>query len=545
VANYTMRADGTAANLAAALDGDPTVASECLSLAGYNSYGAGASPGDHFQLADDGGDYRGTLSVVEAGTFGNEYVYEAYSGDTPILNGSDLIVTWSDEGSDIWSAAVTTEPQQVWMDGTFGDRQEDLVSCVNEYDWFWESNVLKVFAASDPDTRYTSPGVEAGARNTCLSTKSYVIIDGLTFSKSNAINIYSYRTSYLTVRNCTSEWAWEHGARFSTDVAASNLLVEDCTFSYCGANGIAGLVTESGTFDDVVVRRNKCNENGRHQYKQPVWTSTHGFSGAMKFFGTFVPVGGWRFYENLCYDNGPAAVTYNESSRGQGIWMDAVDGASDDPVQIYHNLIYDTHGCGVFIELCSYNDVHNNVIYNCATGSNIDNHWASGGIRVDTRLNFVIDNVNVYNNTIAGCWIGIHATAYNMGSCEFNDCNFKNNICSGNDIELRVSDGADNDTYGSGNVYKNNCLGAEAADFISWGGSTYSTYDAWLAASSQTDNNIESDPSFTDAGSDDYTLGAASPCIGAGENLGSPYDAALLPASSWTAAVVTGSQDDY
>jgi hypothetical protein len=164
---------------------------------------------------------------------------------------------------------------------------------------------------------------------------------------------------------------------------------------------------------------------------------------------------------------------------------------------------------------------------------------------VDSREAFVKGNNNIYDNTISDCWIGIQAATY-ATTGELNDCNYRNNICSGNDIELRVSDGAANDeTNGSGNVYNNNCLGAESAGFLSWGGSAYSTYDTWLAASSQTDDNVEADPSFTNAGSDDYSLASNSPCIGEGVNLGSLYDTGLLPSSTWPDSVLTADRDDY
>jgi len=113
---------------------------------------------------------------------------------------------------------------------------------------------------------------------------------------------------------------------------------------------------------------------------------------------------------------------------------------------------------------------------------------------------------------------------------------------------LQAARGGDNDAVeGDNNVYDNNCFGAESNDFIQWGllAAVHDTYDSWETAHGEAWVQIEEDPLFTDAGSDDYTLAAGSPCIGEGTNLGSPYDAALLPASSWTDAVVTGSQDDY
>jgi len=552
VATYTLRADGTGTKAQSDQDGggDPAVQAECMSIATHN--GETFSAGDVIMLADDGGDYRAQLNFQSSGSLGNRVVYEAYSGDTPVINGSDLIVTWSDEGSDIWSATVTTEPQQVWMDGTFGDRQEDLISCVNEYDWFWGSNVLYVFAASDPDTRYTTPGVEATQRDRGINTvdKDYIDIDGLTITKCDEWGVFVRQSSNITVKNCTIEWCWEHGllvwlwATHDTDI-----IIEDCIARYCASEGLAIQIGETASVENLIFRRNTVYENGRHHYKTVYWDYHHEYTGGIKMWTheAFPSCVGVEFYDNLCYSNGPAATILDSSQKGNGIWIDNVRGTAESPILIYNNLCYDNHGSGIFVEISNYVDVWSNVAYDCATGSTADTDYAAGGIKVMTRLTHLAENNNIFNNTVYGCHIGIQAATYGEeAACRFNDNTFKNNICADCTIELRVSGGASNDvTYGSGNVYNKNCFGAQSSNFIKWDSTDCSTYVAFIAASSQTDNNIESDPSFTAVGTDDYSLAAGSPCIGAGENLGSPYNAALLPSSTWPDGVVTGSQDDY
>ena len=547
MATYTLRADGTAGSLAAALDGDPAVASECLSLAGYASYGGGASPGDTFQLADDGGDYRGTLTIVESGTSGSEYTYENYPGDTPIINGADLVSTWTVYSGSVYEAALTTQPAQIWIDGNFGDRQTSEENCINEYDWYWASNVLYLYAPGDPDTEYTSPGVEASIRARCIDTNGaqYVDIDGITAQKTNQHGIDIFSSSYVTVKNCIAEWCWMVGINTYTSTTVTDIVVEDCTCRYNALHGIA-LAYTTGSISNWIVRRNETYENGKHQHAYPFWSPDQEFTAGIKAWTPLLTVSGWEIYENLCHDEGPLVGDWNTSSRGNGIWIDAVNGSDGDPIKIYHNLIYGCDGSGIFIEISNWNDVYCNVIYDCAISSWIDDAYAGGGIRVDTRIDFIVENINVYNNTISGCYIGLQCGAYAVGSCEFNDCSFKNNVSVDSGIKnLRAQYGPDNITYGSGNVYEKNCLGAESSNFIGWGGSSYSTYDSWISASSQTDNNIESDPSFTDAGSDDYTLASDSPCIGAAVDLGLPYNIGLLPASTWPDGVLTGDRDSY
>ncbi|GAI84786.1 unnamed protein product, partial [marine sediment metagenome] len=79
------------------------------------------------------------------------------SGDAPIINGSDLVTTWSDEGSNVWSATFTraSAPQAVWFDGTAGNKQTALEDVDSDKDWYWDSNVLYIYSTSDPDTAYS------------------------------------------------------------------------------------------------------------------------------------------------------------------------------------------------------------------------------------------------------------------------------------------------------------------------------------------------------------------------------------------------------
>ena len=51
------------------------------------------------------------------------------------------------------------------------------------------------------------------------------------------------------------------------------------------------------------------------------------------------------------------------------------------------------------------------------------------------------------------------------------------------------------------------------------------------------------DPLFTNAAGGDFTLQAASPCRGAGVNLGATYDDYLDPDSTWPSAITTVDAD--
>jgi hypothetical protein len=66
------------------------------------------------------------------------------------------VSTWTASGTtNVWQAALTTEPARVEFDSTEGTVKASVAACTAEGYWYWASNVLYVYSASDPDTAYT------------------------------------------------------------------------------------------------------------------------------------------------------------------------------------------------------------------------------------------------------------------------------------------------------------------------------------------------------------------------------------------------------
>ena len=396
---------------------------------------------------------------------------------------------------------------------------------------------------------------------------SYITIDGLIFSHANAIGTFFYNCSNITLKNTTVQWSFHQGLNFGGNVTFSDILIEDCIGRYNGTNGMGVGSGGGASFSNVTVLRCEAYECGRHQLNHPsnaggAWNiGEQRFNGGIIFFAPGDAATGTNIIaeHNAVYDNGDATPATG-SVTGNGIWFDSVKGTSESPNFCRHNVIYGNNACGVYMELSDYTRVYGNLIYDNSKAIN-DNGFASAGIKVmarglDPNSTHAAYNL-VYNNTVYGGELGIHVNVSeehsDTPSPYVSNNIFKNNIVVGcTTAELRAVDGGDNSgTHGTGNVYDNNCFGS--APTFRWGTqevspydiADYTTYDSWETVYGGTSVSIEAAPSFTDAGSDDYTLAPGSPCIGAAENLGSPYDAALLSASSWPDAVVTGSQDDY
>jgi len=670
VATYYVAEGGTATDQAKENATSGTYPGGCMSPAGHNAETFAA--GDSILLSDEGGDIRAKLVTPSLGSDGNQIVYDAKSGDTPVLSGSDLVTGFTgggapspvdtvdapgitqsftasadcqveanftyesgkyiriqirkatsssyvyvtaesdrsivlgyyngsfnevdtDEGDvftdgvnydikviangttvtayvddvekvsgtvshnsttengylqgnlvsddlsaviydypasgteNIWEATVTTEPKQVFMDGQYGDKKASAEACVNEYDWFWTGSTLTVYATSDPDTLYTDPGVEAGARDACWEYgRDYLLVQNITFRHSNGLGANFYGVVGTDVKDCIFEWNKTDGLYFGgTTPGDGSGEISGNIARYNGRVGIAA----NGNEENMTIKQNTAHHNGYQDDEE--WTA------GIKLWGNYTGGTGNIIEENLVYDNGPAGGSV-DGGLGAGIWVDECAGTPKSVIRF--NKVYDNNGPGIFIEKIDNCECYGNVVYDCAVNST---NWASSGILlVSTAGTMGCDSCLIYNNTVTGCQHGLRVQGYS--TAQIVDCEIKNNILSGNiDAELYCGQGGDNDTTnGSGNVYQYNCLGAEATGFVYWG-SSRDTYDAWETQYGGTTNSVESDPSFTNAGADDYTLASDSPCIGAGVNLGASYDDALLPSSTWPDGVVTGDQDDY
>lgn len=112
--------------------------------------------------------WRERLIVPSSGTTGQPIVFGAYgTGGRPMLKGSALVKSWtSPGGASIWQAALSTQPNQVFFDDVRGTLESGVQNLDQPREWCWSSGVLYVYAVSDPDSLYSSPGIEASVRPT-------------------------------------------------------------------------------------------------------------------------------------------------------------------------------------------------------------------------------------------------------------------------------------------------------------------------------------------------------------------------------------------
>ena len=533
-ATYYVRADGSAANKSLATGcTSPASAMDMSTLNGESFF-----PGDRIVLCSEGGVFRGQFGNTSNGAAGSPITYDGRG--SAVISGSDLVHGWAPAGGNVWVANLSAQPQQVFINGTFGNRKTGLGELTGHLDWFWVANQLHLFSSSgDPDVQFQGPGVEAGVRSPVVLLRGeHIVIKGITARHSNRLGIGAWNPpSHVTIKNCVAEWNWVTGIGQEGNSLYEDFTIEDNIARYNGIGGIGF----SGPSRNSIIRRNTVYENGKYRSE----VNRDNFAWGIKLWEPNGIQEGHEIYENLIYDNGEGLASHR-GGHGVGVWLDTIQATPSNPTTIRHNLIYDNKGNGIFMEISSNTVVHGNVLHNNATNASGE----PGGVVIDSRINFSSDHNLISNNTIHGGRNGIRVdTYYQSSGCSISNNTIINNIVVGQSDRVLYADGGGNNVgpYGSGNVYDNNCFGAEFDNFIRWGNLSHlhDTYDSWEAEHGESWAQVEGDPQLAGTSMHSLYLAAGSPCRDAGVNLGPIYDDALLETAGWVDSVETSDQDWY
>ena len=409
--------------------------------------------------------------------------------------------------SNVWKSTVTTEPKIVFFDGVRGQLKASIVACTSARDWYWATNVLYVYSASDPDTAYTSPGIEAGARDFGVrigaTARDYVTVQDLNTKKHNITGVFSNVTGTqagLIIQRITSSNNRTDGifvGQYHASQKTTGVTVDSCTTYENGGSGI----TIYEKVNDITVTGNVSYQN--------TWSADL-FTAGIHFYssgdGNNVLVEHNEVYGQ--YDGLPVWPW----SPGCGIWLDTV---GTNAVVRYNN-VHNNIKVGILIELSTgvavyYNLVSNNGSYDI-TATDKD-----AGILIYRCPSAT----HVYNNVVYANLLGIAVRGDLVdGGAVTSDNLIKNNISTGSTYwNISATFGGENSgARGTGNVYVNNALGVEKAGMVEWGsGTSKATYAAWESAYGATTSSVQTAPLFLS--SSDFRLQDASPAQGAGVNV--------------------------
>lgn len=425
-------------------------------------------------------------------------------------------------GSNFWAFALASPPRVVIFNGAYGN-QKLPSSFAADKDWWWDGEALIVYAASNPATHWTLPGVEYASRSQIVSISGInnVTLQGLTLDTSTQYGVYmtgnntsGHNLLGLSVANAFSNGVLTH----ATDVI-NNVTISGCSTSRNGAHGVAVIGPKSGW----IIRNLTSYRDGYVQYIYDDGTTENQFGAglALSSFGLTPHANNQLVGCTVSYtgvrDDGSASDSVN---KGFGIHLDTVNSttslATGDFVQ--QCVAFNCYNSGLFCEKSYY----------CTWMANLAYGNGEHGLRVDCDAGEDVNHDCLFeNNTLASnTQFGIFAAGgYNQSGNTFYNNTFRNNIAAFNSGGQFIAKwGANNDgTLGSGNVYDHNCFGAAATGFIQWGTppSNVNTYAALDSAYGSSTNSIQGDPKFVSNGSD-FHLQISSPARSAGSTTSVP-----------------------
>jgi len=409
------------------------------------------------------------------------------TGETWTLRGTPTVT--AGVTSSLYYKAVATDPKQLLFDGVRLPLAASKLTLTTGK-WWWDDPNGRAYLFDDP----TGHTVEASSRDYAITavSKDYVTYSGISVVNANSRGIYVWGASAgLTFAGIDSTNNWDQGILI---VGATTSTLTGGTVSYNGSNGIA-LVDSPGFEVATSTVHHNC-----------LLTDSDYTSGIKNNSATESSTD-VIVRNNVVYSNGPPVKT---GVQGAGIWSDT----AGPRFTAKYNHVYGNTAYGIQVEaessaLIAYNVIHDNVWTGIVIGS-------SGGHMTANR---------VYNNVVYLSSPAFQAYGDDTAGC-FTDNLVKNNIflSSPGSPSLSARFGAENDgTNGSGNVYTNNALGVEGANFVEWGSTVYkATYDAWETAYGATTASVEADPLFVSTS--DFHLQAGSPAINAGVDVGPALD---------------------
>ena len=465
------------------------------------------------------------------------------------------IITYATQAgaANVYDVSLPTQSNQVFLAGVRTPAGTSKAT-LTQHQWVWSGGTLSFYeSGGNPDS--VGDVIWASQRNNCLDLngKNYLTAFGIAFRNANVDNITSSTAaSHPTFTNISSTYAFQNGIDAQYGVGISNGTVTDSTLSW---NGASGLYLHSPA-SNWYVARNTINNNT--QYIDA--TGDHQYSGGIRVFmfpSTAYDVLNNVFEKNLVCHNGvlPDGTRHYENgpyNGGDGIWLDTVRslaGNYSDANIVRYNLACDNTFSNLHFEHTGWQEMLYNVTYGAYAGT--------GGTGTEINADdYTYVSPGIYNNEIVGNTsvlavsgekaglLVVGSSTGDAGACVSNL--LKNNIVwqlAGTTPVLQAYYGCANESaQGSGNVYSNNDLGPTGTGYIEWGlSSFYNSLAAWVAASSQTGNQ-SADPLFVNSGADNFSLGAGSPAIGAGLNLGSTYIVGLSPGTVWPSGVLASPQ---
>jgi hypothetical protein len=446
-----------------------------------------------------GGVWREALTPGQSGTAASPITFAAYgSGPNPIINGSNLLSSWTSDVAAYYSS-VPVQPNQVFENGIRYTQVSTKVGLTPGTFW-WDSVDKRVYIITSDNESPSRYAIEASQRTfgVEIESENYISLANLDVMKSNADGIDVYTAIGISIASIIAEYNYEDGVHEWTGSGFDVLNLTNSILRYNGDNGY-----EPNSIANSIISGNTVYNNCAMDIST---TPDFQYCAGLRLEG--IPTANVTVEYNTVYNNGITRLVYQEVA---GIWLDTVGTANI----VRYNTVYDNLKYGIFNEASSGTSIYYNVVYgHVGTGTALGR-----GLKVGRGS----QNVLTCNNTIYGNTRGLAAEGDNHNSGAYQNNTFENNLSTGNTVDFLGIGGAENDgRNGSGNIYRYNSFGRADANFIEWAAGTYySSYAAWETAigscgATGCSHSVQFDPLFTSASDGDFTPLPGSPAISAG-----------------------------
>ena len=382
--------------------------------------------------------------------------------------------------------------------------------------WYYDGTYLYLHASdgsnvSSNGKTYTYVTASSPSFTAWDNGKTWLIFDSLdqaeTYNTSSATLGGLYLTgSNSIVRNLSAHDVYRHPITIYTG-ATNNTVTSVTAYNSYGTSPIA--IYGSGTTGNLVQNSTLYND-----------TSLSSAYVATGVWGVVVAHGG------STGNTVDSCLIYSTAASAAGFGI--LEGDASTTLTASHNRIYGTFSYGA--------NVGSGGGAGLAAGSTITFFGNVLDISAANNIGILFTGSTgdiVYNNTIYG---PANSNAAISQASTSTGALVKNNIFwTGKYATVDASSE-------TSSAYDYNDYFSASGRPFSWGGTAY-TFANWKTNSGQDAHSLNSDPKLTNASGGNFTLLSGSPAIDAGVNLGSTYQMALSPLTSWPSGVVLANQN--
>jgi len=495
------------------------------------------APGDRI-LFKKGEVWREELAVTSSGTSSAPITYAAYgSGSKPKLLGSvakNSTSDWNRESGNIW---YTHHNQTVYQcvfknEDAYSRRVTKKGNLDKQGELYWDSSNSRVYlySSSNPASYYNgsvelcklASVIKTSSKNHLkfedldvrytsgsafhISSSDNVVINGCTmkycgetYSADDPVGqwsgagVYGYNADKLTVKNCRMSYVWMGVYHQGTGSNSYTVIIDNNIISYCIIGGNTPLECHGVAFGG--------GQSSYYDYSGSKVSNNH-----ISYFGnrgvSLSHALNMKVEYNTIHNNYGSGTNHYDWGIGMG--------AGGSGQIIRYNHIYNitgnpsqwNDGVGIYTRGAKNSYIYYNIIHDCVKGIYNSVKSSSGS----NNNNKIYNNV-CYDCSKYGIWINNGISSGNKTKITV-----MNNICDGSSADLRLADYVD--ATGGYNCLMNDSAVSKA------GTSSYSGANT---------DFYSSNPKFTNAAGNNFSLRSDSPCIDKGTDVGLNRDYAGNP----------------